>query len=200
MLYSVLLVVSLALLGTLSAYVEGAVEAFRDARRLTVIALLKPDEWSPNPWSRDFTVVSPDIAFWWLLHSDMPYEPCTSSPFGCDVPLVAYAGRTLETEDQAQRERAMALLRHFIARGEPVNAMSRGMTALHEAVLANDLEYVDVLLRSGARLDALTDRPDRPSLHRLTPLQYCEKLESKCRGQWRTLCNKLASAGPASKP
>lgn len=67
-----------------------------------------------------------------------------------------------------------AILKDLTAKGLDVNHIGvNGMTALHEAVLANAIDEVDLLIRNGAN-PAIKDKK-----YGLTPLELAEKLQKE---------------------
>lgn len=128
-----------------------------DARGLVIIASLPSNEWSLNPYSNDCMFLSPTAAVWILKNLDYPYQRCSPElrEGACKVPLISWVGRTLNNQHQ-DRERGYELLNYFIQRGEPLNAKSPlnagygGLTPIHEAILANNPKYLDVLLKAVA--------------------------------------------------
>lgn len=165
------------------------------ANGLTTIALLGPSKWSLNPFSSNGIFLSPGIARWLLMNTDIPYRPCETASLGCEVSLVAWAGRAKDHAPSEKRKRATELLRHFIARGEPVNQLSQGLTPLHEAVLFGDAQYLDILLGAGADVRA-------KAASGLTPLELCLHLEEKRASKRGPLCERLkaAQSGKNSAP
>jgi hypothetical protein len=168
------------------------------AHGLTVVALLGPDEWTFNPFSNKAVVLPPNAARWLLLHTDFPYGPCEADAEGCEVSLVAWAGRSLGNASPQGRERAMELMRHFIERGESMNRLSQGLTPLHEAVLYRDAQYLEFLLGAGADDCARADQRAK-SAAGLTPLEFCLRLEEKRPGQQVSLCQRLTSVRNGSR-
>ena len=82
---------------------------------------------------------------------------------GCSQPLVNFVGTTLDTHepDSIMTRRGYGLLRHFAARGEPVNGHYNGLTHVHEAVLYANVDYLHALLELGADPNLTIDMPEK---------------------------------------
>src|SRR5690554_5998332 len=137
-----------------------------DAWGLTVIALLDPEEvpWSPSDFNS--LAIRPAVAYWLLTNFDWPYERCgkaMTAMGGCSQPLVNFVGASLDRHDaeSIMTRRGYALLRHFAARGEPLNGYHNGLAPVHEAVLYADVGYLRALLELGADPSLPIDSPGR---------------------------------------
>lgn len=123
-----------------------------DAHGLIMLALAARDDLSFNPYSENGLLMTPDMAFWILRHLNYPYASCVDilRPVDiCAVPLIMWAGRELGMGGSWKNERAHAIVKLLITRGEPVNELHEGFTAVHEAILFNQPEYLRRLLDAG---------------------------------------------------
>lgn len=123
-----------------------------DAHGLIMLSLANPDDLSYNPFSGNGLLVTPGTAFWMLQNLEYPYGRCTDTlrPIDvCAVPLVMWAGREMGMSGDDKNERAYLVLKLLIARGEPINELHEGFTAVHEAILFNQPEYLRLLLDAG---------------------------------------------------
>lgn len=152
-----------------------------DSHGLATIALLKDEQVPLNPFDHNSLLLQPDQALWVLETFDWPYGRCagiTLKMDWCSQPLVSMVGASLDLEAGQQRERALALLRFLIERGEPLNERHHGLAPVHDAVLFADEGYLQLLLASGADLSVRIDQPDK-SFHQFDALQFARFLESR---------------------
>lgn len=154
-----------------------------DAWGLTVIALLDPNEMPWNPHDSDSMAIRPAMAYWLLTNFDWPYERCgkaMTAMGGCSQPLVHFVGASLDTHEpgSVMKRRGYALLRHFSARGEPVNGYYNGLAPLHEAVLYADVDYLRALLELGAAPNLPIEMPDK-DFHGFNAFQFAAFLEAR---------------------
>lgn len=123
-----------------------------DAHGLIMLSLATRDDFKLNPYSENGMLVTPDMAIRILQHMDYPYTRCTDAlrPIDiCEVPLVMWAGRELGMGGVQKNQRAHSILTLLISRGEPINELHEGFTAVHEAILFNQPEYLQILLDAG---------------------------------------------------
>ena len=166
-----------------------------DAWGLTVIALLDPEEMAWSPFDSDSLAIRPAAAYWLLTHSDWPYERCgkaMSAMGGCSQPLINFVGASLDTHDadSIMRRRGYALLRHFAARGEPVNGYYLGLAPVHEAVLYANNDYLQALLRLGADPEVPIDNPEKV-FHGFNAFEFAAFLESRNHEVYRNVRKEL---------
>jgi len=165
-------------------------QTVRSPQRVTTVALLDRNEWTLNPFSVNGLFLSPTMARWLLLNTNIPYGRCQELGMECQVSLIAWAGRYLDHGTRETRDHALELVRHFIIRGEPVNQLSQGLTPLHEAVLYRNAQYLETLLHAGADAHIKADSKSE-SASGLTPLEFCLRLEEKRPGERAALCQML---------
>lgn len=166
-----------------------------DAWGLTVIALLDPEEMPWSPFDSDSLALGPAAAYWLLTHSDWPYERCgkaMSAMGGCSQPLVNFVGASLDTHDadSIMRRRGYALLKHFAARGEPVNGYYHGLAPVYEAVLYANIDYLHALLRLGANPGLPIDSPEK-AFHGFDAFEFAAFLESRDQEVFRDVRREL---------
>lgn len=152
-----------------------------DAHGLTAVALMARDEIPLSPFDHDSMLIQPDLALWMLETFDWPYERCAGITLRmdwCNQPLISLVGASLDIQVGLQRERAFGLLRHLIARGEPLNTRHHGFAPIHDAILFADVRYLQVLLSSGADPATKIDRPGK-SVNRFDAFQFARYLESR---------------------
>lgn len=166
-----------------------------DAWGLTVIALLDPEEMPWSPFDSDSLAIRPAAAYWLLTHSDWPYERCgkvTSAMDGCSQPLINFVGASLDRHESGSimRRRGYELLRHFAARGEPVNGYYKGFAPVHEALLYADTDYLRALLKLGADPRLPIDSPEK-DFHGFDAFEFAEFLESRNQEFYRDVGREL---------
>lgn len=166
-----------------------------DAWGLTVIALLDPEEMPWSPFDSDSLAIRPAAAYWLLTRFDWPYERCgkvTSAMSGCSQPLVNFVGASLDRHDSGSimKRRGYELLRHFAARGEPVNGYYNGFTPVHEALLYADIDYLRALLKLGADPGLPIDSPEK-DFHGFDAFEFAEFLESRNQEFYRDVGREL---------
>ncbi|MBN8238920.1 ankyrin repeat domain-containing protein [Marinobacter hydrocarbonoclasticus] len=154
-----------------------------DAWGLSVIAILDPEEvpWSPSDFNS--LAIRPAVAYWLLTNFDWPYERCgkaMTAMDGCSQPLVNFVGTTLDTHepDSIMTRRGYGLLRHFAARGEPVNGYYNGLTPVHEAVLYANVDYLHALLELGADPNLPIDMQEK-DYHGFNAFEFAVFLEAR---------------------
>ena len=154
-----------------------------DAWGLSVIAVLDPEEvpWSPSDFNS--LAIRPAVAYWLLTHFDWPYERCgraMTAMDGCSQPLINFVGTTLDAHesDSVMTRRGYGLLRHFAARGEPINGYYKGFTPVHEAVLYANVDYLRALLELGADPNLPIDMPEK-DYHGFDAFEFATFLESR---------------------
>jgi len=154
-----------------------------DAWSLSVIAVLDPEEvpWSPSDFNS--LAIRPAVAYWLLTHFDWPYERCGTAMTamdGCSQPLINFVGTTLDAHesDSVMTRRGYGLLRHFAARGEPINGYYKGFTPVHEAVLYANVDYLRALLELGADPNLPIDMPEK-DYHGFDAFEFAAFLESR---------------------
>lgn len=154
-----------------------------DAWGLSVIAVLDPEEvpWSPSDLNS--LAIRPAVAYWLLTHFDWPYERCGTAMTamdGCSQPLINFVGTTLDAHesDSVMTRRGYGLLRHFAARGEPINGYYKGFTPVHEAVLYANVDYLRALLELGADPNLPIDMPEK-DYHGFDAFEFATFLESR---------------------
>ncbi|KAA1176070.1 ankyrin repeat domain-containing protein [Marinobacter salinexigens] len=166
-----------------------------DAWGLTVIALLDPEEVPWNPFNSDSLLIRPAAAYWLLTHSDWPYERCgraMSAMEGCSQPLINFVGASLDLqdEDSIMRRRGYGLLKHFAARGEPVNGYYHGLAPVHEAVLYANVDYLRALLQLGAD-PYLTIESPKKDFHGFDAFEFAALLQSRNESVYQAVCKAL---------
>lgn len=166
-----------------------------DAWGLTVIALLDPDEvpWSPSDFNS--LAIRPAVAYWLLTNFDWPYERCgkaMTAMGGCSQPLVNFVGTSLDRHDadSIMTRRGYALLRHFAARGEPLNGYHNGLAPVHEAVLYADVGYLRALLELGVDPSRPIDSPGK-DYHGFNAFEFAVFLESRNSEFYQTILAEL---------
>lgn len=123
-----------------------------DAHGLILLAASSREEFRFNPYARNGVLITPGMAVWLLDHLEYPYSRCVDvlRPVDvCEVPLVMWAGRELGMGAEANNTRIYTILQLLIARGEPVNELHEGFTAIHEAILFDQPAYLELLLDAG---------------------------------------------------
>lgn len=166
-----------------------------DAWGLTVIALLDPEEMPWSPFDIDSMAIRPAAAYWLLTHSDWPYERCgkaMSAMDGCSQPLINLVGASLDTHEggSIMRRRGYELLRHFAARGEPVNGYYNGFAPVHEAVLYANTDDLHALLKLGADPGLPIDSPEK-DFHGFDAFEFAAFLESRDQEVFRDVRREL---------
>lgn len=168
-----------------------------NATDLTLLALWPADEVPTDPFDKDYVFTSPEMAMWLLRNFDFPYDNCSillalvslpGEAAPCQPSLIGFAGSSLGSSADVD-EKAYALMRHFIERGEPINATNHGLTALHDSILYGLPGYTKFLLENGADPLAPVERPDSPS-HGQTACEFAQKLATRDSAQeevWRVL-------------
>ncbi|HAA03753.1 MAG TPA: hypothetical protein DCE18_10310 [Syntrophobacteraceae bacterium] len=188
---------SLAGMALLTGFVLAVYRTYEragDAHILTQLAGFDERRQSLNPFSETGCPITPNMAVWILENFNHPYSHCC--PFSrslgiCGTPLIMWAGRGLGTGPVVADERLFRVVRHFIRRGENVNASHDGLTALHEAVLFANPQYAEMLLTHGANPYATIQRPGKKS-HGLNAFELAELLSTRNPGRFDTVRSVLA--------
>jgi hypothetical protein len=152
-----------------------------DAHGLVVLATLAPEQTTHNPYSQNGYLVNQSIAVWLLKTFDYPYDSCSEmseAMENCEISLVSWVGRTLDSNDAGVTERGYDLLDHFIARGEDVNQLNEGLAPVHEAILYRNARYLKTLLAAGADMNMKIVQPGKAQ-DGLDAWRFLELLESK---------------------
>jgi len=143
---------------------------------LIQIAAGHPQNYTYSPFTTQ-SLVSPNLAFWMLKNTDFPYS---GEIFTGDdkISTISWVGRSLNNAG-LNRSRGLKLLHFYIARGEPVNSPGDyGLAPVHEAILYRDPEYLEILIRAGARLDSKIMAPEK-EYHLYNARQFFENYASK---------------------
>lgn len=148
------MLVSLAVLGITGSWSYVAARTFADFESLLLCSQGK-DEWIPKSMCQRY-----------LFRFGGAPEDIEALNHGTGV------GWVIRAEDEDDRRKLLAFLLHS---GVDINAVDRrsGITALHTAVLENDLSAVELLLSKGAN-PAIGDRGRGK-----TPLEFALELERK---------------------
>ncbi len=143
---------------------------------LILIAAGHPQNYTYSPFTTQ-SLVSPNLALWILKNTDSSYNEEVFT--GDDkISTIAWVGRSLNNAG-LNRSRGLELLNFYIARGEPVNKPGDfGLTPVHEAILYRDPEYLEILIRAGARLDTKIMAPEK-EYHLYDARQFFESYASK---------------------
>jgi hypothetical protein len=143
---------------------------------LIQIAAGHPQNYTCAPFTTQ-SLVSPDVALWLLKNTEFPYN---GNLFAGDdsISTVSWVGRTLNNAG-LNRSRALDLLNFYLARGEPLdNPGDYGLTPVHEAILYRDPEYLELLIRAGARLDTRIAAPGK-EYHSYDAREFFESYASR---------------------
>lgn len=126
----------------------------RDFYGLTILTSLSSEDLSYNPFSKDFSWISPSMALYILKTREYPYESCSDMTIKfsrCGEPKIEIATRFIGIVSREAEDRIFELIKFLIEKREPIDAYSsEGYTALQAAILSNEPELVSLLLKSGA--------------------------------------------------
>ena len=86
--------------------------------------------------------------------------------------------------------RGYGLIRHFAARGEPVNGYYNGLTPVHEAVLYANVDYLRALLELGADPNLPIDMPEK-DYHGFNAVEFAAFLEARNPEMYQAIRTKL---------
>lgn len=127
---------------------------------LVAMILTNPEEYSLNPFSRDGVLVSQNVASWFFKITYSPELDCQPTEKYYCTPLLnmlSEGGRSIGNEKS--KERGAKLIKFMVDRGANVDSRNVGLTALHEAILACDVESMKLLLSLGADPHEKIERP-----------------------------------------
>lgn len=166
----------LALLASVAPAVSRSAKLARCADGLLALATMDVYDVSRNPWHWDSYLVPPDVAVWLLLNTESPYS-CLSVPADLTrgFPLIHYAVSSPEAEEV--RPRILRIIEHLAARGADLDEKYDGRTPLHNAVLYDDIELVQTLVRLGADPEERIQAPDR-EYDGMNAVEYARYLNS----------------------
>ena len=148
---------------------------------LTLVTGFDENELSYNPFSKNFYWIRPDTALWILKNTDYHYHRCNKLGLiisSCNDPKVEYVGRIVGLVSKDVDQRAFEHIRYLVETGHPIDEYAiNGYTALHSAVLSENVEYVELLINLGADVNLLIKSGDQ--LDGFTPKQLALHLAAK---------------------
>ena len=156
-----------------------------NAQGLIVLASLCEDEVSFNPFSINGYIVRPKLAYWVLMNAEYPYKNKFILESDLHAPLVNFAGSVLDMSCLSN-DKIYALIDLLIKRGESVNEYMEGFTALHSAIISNNPDYLDKLLKAGAD-PYLKVRWERSKSYNFNAFEILNRLMEKHPDQYRAV-------------
>ena len=159
---------------------------------LVVLAGLKAKDTTYNPYSKNFSIVSPDSALWILTHLEYPYRNCPPTRFlaDCSEPKINYAFGYYGLVSREGKKRIFSLVNHLHNQGYPVNELSsNGFSALQSHILYQNDKVVSWLLESGA--DPYLRISEQGPMYGLNAFEFAELLAGKNSERDRTVIENL---------
>jgi hypothetical protein len=170
-----------------------------DAYGLILLSQQDEEDLSYNPFNRDVSFVSPSMAVWILKNMDYPYSTCSFAGWvanECDKPVIMAAGHSLlGVKDKNRETLLLEIIRHMVARGEPLNERYKGKTCVHDSILNNNPEYLEILLSAGAD-PTIAVEIEGKEYSELNAFDLFSYLESKNPGKRKTIGEILAKYKP----
>ena len=122
---------------------------------LITVATLSEEEDSMYPYDKqnDSGFLNSKMAQWILMNMDYPYESCSNKLViipECGIPPIVWAGRHITPNKLENTNKSLILIEYFVQKGLSIDDKHEGMTAVHEAIMFNQAEYLSFLLTKGA--------------------------------------------------